>query len=77
MTIITMTIITENNSNNNDNDDNNDNNNYGGGGGGGGNNISTASVSGDLRCPVPHITSPRCYIFTQLRHICIVESSYE
>ena len=34
-------------------------------------------VSGDLRRHVPHVTSLRCDIFTQRRHICIVVSSYE
>ena len=38
---------------------------------------NNSRVSGDLRHHVPHITSLRCDIFTQHRHICIVVSSYE
>ena len=38
---------------------------------------NNSRVSGDLRCHVPHVTSLWCDIFTQHRHICIVESSYE
>ena len=38
---------------------------------------NNSRVFGDLRCHVPHVTSLWCDIFTQHRHICIVESSYE
>ena len=38
---------------------------------------NNSRVSGDLRCHVPYVTSPWCDTFTQHRHICIVESSYE
>ena len=38
---------------------------------------NNSRVSGDLRRHVPHVTSLWCDIFTQHRHICIAEISYE
>ena len=38
---------------------------------------NNSRVSGDLRCHVSHVTTLWCDIFTQHRHICFVESSYE
>ena len=39
--------------------------------------INNSRISGDLGRHVPHVASLWYDIFTQHRHICIVESSYE
>ena len=38
---------------------------------------NNSRASGDLRRHVPHVTSLWCDIFTQHRHICIVENGYQ
>ena len=89
MIMIIITIISENDENNdNDYNDNNNNNKWPVDSPHKGAIIlsfnvtfveskNNSRVSGDLRCPVPHVTSLWCYIFTQHHHICNVESSYE